>query len=110
MDEDENLLVTNNVVSHLIPSEDVFDDNSISSSLPNEIDLSELNGNEEIQISLENCSNSYFAGYLGYKCFNEYKCNYCKNKLLKNNDPCFNEQEFLIFYKSYESKNPEQNV
>ncbi|KAF0717771.1 Uncharacterized protein FWK35_00034244, partial [Aphis craccivora] len=48
--------------------------------------------------------------YLGYKCFKEFKCNDCTHIFLKADEYFFNEQEFLIFYKSYESNDPEKNV
>lgn len=61
---------------------------------------------ELCDVSLEICSNAYFAGYLGKSCFNYFKCSKCVDKFLKPNDPLnlFDQHEFLIFYKNYESK------
>jgi len=109
MDDDKHLLESSNaVISDLGLSDDnLFDNESISSQSSS---VTEIPEEEKIEISLENCSNSYFAGYLGYKCLKEFKCNDCTSKFLKPDEYFFNEQEFLIFYKSYESKDPEKNV
>lgn len=39
--------------------------------------------NENIinDVTLEDCSVTYFAGYLGYKCMKKFDCNHCQNEL-----------------------------
>lgn len=55
-------------------------------------------------VTLEQCSNTYFSGYLGKKCVEKFKCRLCENVMLKEtNDEQFNEKEFLIFCKNYDS-------
>lgn len=59
----------------------------------------------EAQVTLEDCSNSYFAGYLGNKCFTKFKCDKCLNIMIKSDEENqFNQQEFLIFCRNYDSK------
>lgn len=59
----------------------------------------------EPQIILENCSNSYFAGYLAKKCNEQFKCSDCLSILLKSDeDDTFNQQKFLIFCRNYDSQ------
>ncbi|KAL4126560.1 hypothetical protein QTP88_010781 [Uroleucon formosanum] len=67
-----------------------------------------LSNNEET-ITLETCSNTYFAGYLAKKCIDQYKCNKCELIILKNNDFLFNDQEYIIFYKQFESADIEKS-
>ncbi|CAI6351887.1 unnamed protein product [Macrosiphum euphorbiae] len=54
--------------------------------------------NKEEQITLETCSNTYFAGYLAKKCIDQFKCTKCELIILKSNDFLFDDQEYLIFY------------
>jgi len=59
----------------------------------------------ESQITLKNCSNSYIAGYLTKKCTDKFKCSVCLSILLKSDeDDTFNQQEFLIFCRNYDSQ------
>jgi len=68
------------------------------------IDVSTLE-EYEAKVTLENCSNSYFAGYLGQKCFKKFKCDNCSNVMIKSDEENqFNEQEFFIFCRNYDSK------
>jgi len=66
---------------------------------------------EDCEISLEMCSNAYFAGYLGKSCFDHFKCSKCVDKFLKKDENLnlFDQHEFLIFYKNYESKEIDSN-
>jgi hypothetical protein len=46
----------------------------------------------------------YFAGYLGKKCMDKFKCNIYEGIMLKDiEDVTFDNQEFLIFCKNYSS-------
>lgn len=56
-------------------------------------------------MTLEQCSNTYFSGYLGKKCVEKFKCRLNESVMLKEtNDEQFNEKEFLIFCKNYDSQ------
>lgn len=43
------------------------------------------------------------------KCIDQYKCNKCELIILKNNDFLFDDQEYLIFYKQFESADIEKS-
>jgi len=56
-------------------------------------------------VTLEQRSNTYFSGYLGKKCVVKFKCRLCENVMFKEtNEEQFNEKEFLIFCKNYDSQ------
>jgi len=59
------------------------------------------------QITLEHCSNSYFAGYLSKKCFDKFKCVNCANITMQPDDNSFKKEEFLIFCRNYDSSTNE---
>lgn len=61
------------------------------------------------KITLEICSNTYFAGYLVKKCIDQFKCTKCELLILKSNDFFFNDNEFLFFYKQFESVDIEKS-
>lgn len=74
-----------------------------------EEDNSEQYLNIEIKITLENCSNTCFAGYLAKKCIDQFKCIKCESIILKSNDFFFDDHEYLIFYKQFESVDIEKS-
>lgn len=86
---------------------------SCSSSCSSNLSLSSLSSievfseeNDPPNVTLEDCSNAYFAGYLGKKCVDKFKCSICEGNMLKDiEDATFNNQEFLIFCKNYSSEN-----
>jgi len=55
------------------------------------------------QITLEHCSNSYFAGYLSKKCYDKFECVNCSYIITQPDDNNFKEEEFLIFCRNYDS-------
>jgi len=62
------------------------------------------NNDEPANVTLEQCSNTYFGGYLGKKCVDKFKCRFCEILLLKNEDTkYFDENEYFIFCKNYDS-------
>jgi len=67
-----------------------------------------INNDDEQYITLESCSNTYFAGYLAKKCMDQFKCTKCELIILKCNEFFFDDQEYLIFYKQFESTDPEK--
>lgn len=88
-----------------------FNESSDSSSSVSSVSLSytPITGESDIGytpiVTLEQCSNTYFSGYLGKKCVEKFKCRLCENVMLKEtNDEQFNEKEFLIFCKNYDSQ------
>jgi len=62
-----------------------FNESSDSSSSVSSVSLSStpITGESEIgyipSVTLEQCSNTYFSGYLGEKCVEKFKCRLCKN-------------------------------
>lgn len=88
-----------------------FNEISDSSSSVSSVSLSSTPITEEREtgyspsVTLEQCSNTYFSGSLGKKCVEKFKCRLCENVMLKEtNDEQFNEKEFLIFCKNYDSQ------
>lgn len=57
--------------------------------------------NDEQNFTLEDCSISYFAGYLAKRCIDNFQCENCKQVLL-NKEIYNNSNEILIMYKTYE--------
>lgn len=55
------------------------------------------------QVTLEHCSNSYFAGYLCKKCYDKFKCDNCADIIMKPDNCSFKQEEFLIFCRNYDS-------
>jgi len=103
-DDDLNLMCDKNI--------NLKDDNDSSSSSCSDLSLSSLSSievlneeNDPPNVTLEDCSNAYFAGYLGKKCVDKFKCNICESIMLKDiEDATFDNQEFLIFCKNYSSE------
>lgn len=52
--------------------------------------------------NLEDCSVSYFAGYLGYKCVKKFQCSLCQEHLLSSVD-LNDDNQLLIINKIYEN-------
>lgn len=107
-DDDIHLLSGDDGLSKKPTIEDELNSSSCSSlSLSSMDDLiyEQCEPGYEPQISLENCSNSYFAGYLAKKCTEKFKCSNCISTLLKSDEgDKFNQQEFLIFCRNYDSQ------
>lgn len=54
------------------------------------------------KITLEDCSVTYFAGYLAYKCNKKFNCHKCQNNLFT--DKNLNEKrQLLLINKNYSS-------
>jgi len=109
-DDDINLLIRDDNMSTENCSGDESDSSSSmiqalsSISTMSTIDVSALE-EYEAKVTLENCSNTYFAGYLGNKSFKKFKCDSCSNVMIKSDEENqLNEQEFLIFCRNYDSK------
>lgn len=84
-------------------------DTFISSSDESSTKYTELPVALDQNITLEICSNTYFAGYLAKKCVDQFKCSKCENIILKINDFFSDDHEYLIFYKQFESVDPEKS-
>lgn len=68
------------------------------------IDVPVKDNSSESKVTLEGCSNSYFAGYLDKKFLEKFKCDICSNIMLKSEEVgSFDKQEFLIFCRNYDS-------
>lgn len=57
--------------------------------------------NDKLNVTLEECSISYFAGYLAKRCIDNFQCENCK-QVLVNNEIYNNSNEILIMYKTFE--------
>jgi hypothetical protein len=86
-------------------------DDECSSSNNSPLSISSLSSIEvfpledEPIVTLEDCSNAYFSGYLGKKCVDKFKCKFCEEIMLKDiEDTQFDNEEFLIFCKNYSSQ------
>ena len=55
-------------------------------------------------VTLEDCSVSYFAGYLGFKCLNKFNCNHCQHELFTNKN-LTDKKQLLLLNKNYSSIN-----
>lgn len=104
--------------THLLNNDDDLNEAAIeiedlneSSDSSSSVSLSSMSFTEEsddgfkTNVTLEQCSNTYFSGYLGKKCVEKFQCRLCENVMLKEtNDEQFNEKEFFIFCKNYDSQ------
>jgi len=57
-----------------------------------------------IPVTLEDCSVTYFAGYLALKCIKKFNCEYCKDQLIIEKD-LNDKNQILIINKNYSSFN-----
>lgn len=65
---------------------------------------------QEADITLENCSNSYFSGYLAMKCVSKFACLNCEKCMIKNDFSVSKKFEYLIFCKNYDAKISEMHL
>lgn len=59
---------------------------------------------DEAEVCLEDCSVTYFSGYLAKVCIAKFNCEQCKLELITKKD-LDNKKELLILYKTYENVN-----
>jgi len=59
---------------------------------------------QEAVVTLENCSNAYFAGYLAMKSILKFPCLNCEQLMIKSDFSIPNKLDFSIFCKNYDSK------
>lgn len=97
-DNDTHLMTNEDNDTKLIDMDSSFSSSSSISMLSIDNPLEE----QEAVVNLENCSNTYFAGYLAMKCLLKFSCSNCEKLMIKSgNIP--NQLEYLIFCKNYES-------
>lgn len=89
---DPSLQNMNSTITSNIPINSVDFDSFISNS--SEDSNIEYNDYNEQKITLEYCSNTYFAGYLAKKCIDQFKCPKCELIILKTKDFFFNDPEY----------------
>ncbi|CAI6373659.1 unnamed protein product [Macrosiphum euphorbiae] len=65
---------------------------------------------KEAVVTLKNCSNTYFAGYLAMKTILKFPCSYCEQLMVKCDFSVTNKLDFLIFCKNYDSKTSEMHL
>lgn len=84
--------------------EDGFEDDPASSpSLSNGCSKSSDEAVQTTQVTLQDCANVYFAGYLAKKCIDKFNCSFCKERLLSKDEVLVNKNQLLILHKSYRS-------
>ena len=72
-------------------------------------DEDSVNTDNNTDVTLEDCSVTYFAGYLGYKCMKKFNCNHCQLELFTNKNLNDKKQLFLL-NKNYISINNESGL
>jgi len=55
-----------------------------------------------ISVTLDDCSVTYFASYLAFKCIKKFNCEYCKGELIIEKD-LNDKNQMLIINKNYSS-------
>jgi len=60
---------------------------------------------ENTKTNLEDCSITYFAGYLAKRCVDNFNCTYCKNIMLTDKED-IDQNKMLILYKTFEYIDP----
>lgn len=101
-DNDFNLINNEDNATKINVADSSFSSSSSVSMMSIDNSLEEL-GEQEAKINLENCSNTYFTGYLAMKCFLTFSCSHCEALMIKS-DNIPNKLEYLIFCKNYDSK------
>lgn len=79
-------------------SDTEFDSNLFISSSKNSIESPNQN---KVGFTLEDCSVTYFAGYLGYRVIKKIGCNQCKNELLLSDINLNEQNQLLLLNKNY---------
>jgi len=60
---------------------------------------------ENTKTTLEDCSITYFAGYLAKRCVDNFNCTYCKNIMLTDKED-IDQNKMLILYKTFKHIDP----
>lgn len=95
----DDTIHTNNQQSSITCSDnniDLSDTVSLSSLSSNDSHNNLNKDNEKVEVTLEECTVVYFAGYLAHICLNNFNCNSCKLQLITNTDINNKDQLFLI--------------
>ncbi|KAL4126514.1 hypothetical protein QTP88_010736 [Uroleucon formosanum] len=78
------------------------DDESSISSSSSDNKLKRIDEIQTNRIILEDCSVTYFAGYLIYKCYKKFNCQNCQNNLQTNKN-LNDKNQLLLINKNYSS-------
>lgn len=111
-DEDINLPLNDEDLDETCKSEsmrnnevsDNLDTSSSSSTTSSSDHLSSSFKRISQNITLKDCSNTYFAGYLIKKCVDKFKCKDCENVLSASGN-LEDKKQLLILFKTYKSTN-----
>lgn len=102
---DDHDTIQFDVVTPLCTNTDIILDTSSDTESNISFNTEELCPVDEIitnKITLEDCSVTYFAGYLAYKCDKKFNCHQCQNNLFT--DKNLNEKrQLLLINKNYSS-------
>lgn len=100
-----------NIVSYKNDTNSLSDSDSVTSllstsssenSITNKIEKNKL-------ITLENCSVTYFSGYLAYKCIEKFNCEMCKLNLISKKN-LTEKNQLLLIYKNYSDINKDSGL
>lgn len=103
--DDDNHLMTEAVNNYTRVNEENSSESSMSSNESYDswtVDTIQLE--QEAVVNLENCSNTYFAGYLAMKVISKFSCLNCEQLLIRSDLSIPNKLDFFIFCKNYDSK------
>uniref|UniRef100_A0A2S2NPA0 Transposable element P transposase n=1 Tax=Schizaphis graminum TaxID=13262 RepID=A0A2S2NPA0_SCHGA len=81
---------------------DLSDTESLSSSSSNDSHNNLNKDKENVEVTLEDCTVVYFAGYLAHICLNNFNCNSCKLQLITDTD-INNKDQLFIINKNFEN-------
>jgi len=107
--DDDNHLMTEAMNNYTKVNEEDSSDSSMSSNVSSD-SWTVIQLEQEAVVNLENCSNTYFAGYLAMKVISKFSCLNCEQLLIRSDLSIPNKLDFLIFCKNYDSKISEMHL
>lgn len=108
--DDDNHLMTEAVNINTQLNEDSSESSMSSNSSSDSWTVDSIQLEQEAVVNLENCSNTYFAGYLAMKIISKFSCLNCEKLLIRSDLSIPNKLDFLIFCKNYDSKISEMHL
>jgi len=98
----------NDVIRSEIMNDSLSDVESVSSlpsiSSPEKLKVKAHKTEKNESITLEDCSVTYFSGYLAYKCTEKFNCEMCKKSLVTTKN-MNSKNQLLILFKNYPDTN-----
>jgi hypothetical protein len=81
---------------------DLSDTESLLSSSSNDSYNNLNKDTQKVEVTLEDCTVVYFAGYLAHICLKKFNCNSCESQLITDTD-INNKDQLFITHKNYEN-------